>query len=268
MSKSNSNSNIPPIEDHIEGDAPAATAASRGSTSSATSGTSGEGFDPAGRFRELYSIDCSAHVENKGGFSYLSWPFAVRALRSRCPDANWEVKRFGAEQVPYQKTEVGYFVEVAVTVEGVTLSQIHPVLDNRNKPITQPSPFDINSSIQRCLVKAIALHGLGLSIYGGEDVPRPEDVEVPRPINSAKLAEIERAIEDLGGSKDAFCKALRVKDLSEITEGKVLEQANKMIERKRKSVEAAKAERARKDADTEEITGHPGPSETADLPDV
>lgn len=58
-----------------------------------------------------------------------------------------------------------------MTVANVTLSQIHPVLDARNRPIQAPSSFDINTSIQRCLVKAIALHGLGLSIYAGEDLP-------------------------------------------------------------------------------------------------
>jgi hypothetical protein len=76
--------------------------------------------------------------------------------------------------MPYIKTELGYFVEVAVTVEGITHSQIHPVLDNNNRPIASPNSFQINTSIQRALVKAIALHGLGLYIYAGEDLP---DVE-------------------------------------------------------------------------------------------
>ncbi len=62
---------------------------------------------------------------------------------------------------------------MAVTVHGVTLSQIHPVLDGRNRPLLAPSAFDINTSLQRCLVKAIALHGLGLYIYAGEDLPQP-----------------------------------------------------------------------------------------------
>ena len=62
-------------------------------------------------------------------------------------------------------------MEVAVTVDGITLSQIHPVLDNNNKPIQKPNAFQINTSLQRCLVKAIALHGLGLYIYQGEDLP-------------------------------------------------------------------------------------------------
>ena len=52
-----------------------------------------------------------------------------------------------------------------------SVTQIHPVLDARNRPILAPSSFDINTSIQRCLVKATALHGLGLYIYAGEDLP-------------------------------------------------------------------------------------------------
>ena len=59
-------------------------------------------------------------------------------------------------------------------MQGVTLAQIHPVLDGKNRPIFEPTAFDINTSIQRCLVKAIALHGLGLYVYAGEDLPDGE----------------------------------------------------------------------------------------------
>ncbi len=120
-------------------------------------------------FKQLAAIDVSPYVEKKGQFTYLSWPYAVAQLRLADPEARWEVRRF--DGLPYLVTEIGYFVEVAVTVQGLTLSQIHPVLDGRNKPITQPTVFDINTSIQRALVKAIALHGLGLNVYAGEDLP-------------------------------------------------------------------------------------------------
>lgn len=98
-------------------------------------------------------------------------------LRLADPSATWEVKRF--DGLPYLTCDVGVFVEVAVTVQGVTLSQIHPVLDSRNRPIAAPTAFDINTSIQRCLVKAIALHGLGLNIYAGEDLPDTSAEDVP-----------------------------------------------------------------------------------------
>ena len=120
-------------------------------------------------FKQLAAIDVSPYVEKKGPFTYLSWPYAVAQLRLADPEARWEVRRF--DGLPYLVTEIGYFVEVAVTVQGLTLSQIHPVLDGRNRPITQPTVFDINTSIQRALVKAIALHGLGLNVYAGEDLP-------------------------------------------------------------------------------------------------
>jgi hypothetical protein len=125
-------------------------------------------------FKQLYETNVNEHIEKKGMFSYLSWPYAVAQLRLADPTASWEVRRF-ADELPYQKTELGVFVEVAVTVQGVTLSQIHPVLDSRNKPLIEPSAFDINTSIQRCLVKAVALHGLGLYIYAGEDLPDSEE---------------------------------------------------------------------------------------------
>lgn len=120
-------------------------------------------------FVRLSAIDVRDFVEKKGQFAYLSWPYAVSQLRQCDPTATWEVKRFNG--LPYLITELGVFVEVAVTVQGIALSQIHPVLDTKNRPIPIPTTFDINTSIQRCLVKAIALHGLGLSIYAGEDLP-------------------------------------------------------------------------------------------------
>ena len=120
-------------------------------------------------FARLNAINVSDHIEKKGGFSYLSWPYAVAQLRLADPTATWSVVRFNG--LPFLATEAGVFVEVAVTVQGITLSQIHPVLDGRNRPLIAPNSFDINTSIQRALVKAIALHGLGLYVYAGEDLP-------------------------------------------------------------------------------------------------
>ena len=135
--------------------------------------------DYANNFATLCSIDVSGNlkeiVHNNGlRLTYLSWPYAVKQLRMVCPGSRWDVVRFdngNGVREPYLATKTGYYVEVAVTVDDVTLSQIHPVLDKRNKVIQEPNAFDINTSIQRCLVKAIALHGLGLGVYAGEDLP-------------------------------------------------------------------------------------------------
>jgi hypothetical protein len=150
-------------------------------------------------FKALSGIDVNQHVEKKGQFTYLSWAWAVAELRKASPTATWEVIK--TDGLPFCKTECGYFVEVAVTVDGITLSQIHPVLDNNNKTIPAPNAFQINTSIQRCLVKAIALHGLGLYIYAGEDLPSVElesvDVYVAMIRNTKTMAELQKVFIDV-----------------------------------------------------------------------
>jgi len=148
-------------------------------------------------FEKLSKLNVSDHVEKKGRFSYLSWTWAVSELRKAAPDATWEVIKY--DGMPFCKTECGYFVEVAVTVDGITLSQIHPVLDNNNKTIPVPNAFQINTSIQRCLVKAIALHGLGLYIYSGEDLPEEETKAAP--IVTAALKTLEYYKGHIGKAK-------------------------------------------------------------------
>lgn len=162
-------------------------------------------------FAALNDINVSEHVEKKGQFSYLSWPFAVAQLRLIDPSATWEVKRF--DSLPYLKCDTGYFVEVAVTVEGITLSQLHPVLDGKNKPIQSPNAFDINSSIQRCLVKAIALHGLGLYIYAGEDLPEAAKTET---LTVSQQETIKTMIEEVDGNLDRLLAYFKVKSLGDI----------------------------------------------------
>lgn len=182
-------------------------------------------------FARLSAINVSEHIEKKGGFSYLSWPYAVSQLRLADPSAAWEVKRFA--DLPYLATEIGVFVEVAVTVQGVTLSQIHPVLDGRNRPIMAPSAFDINTSIQRCLVKAIALHGLGLYIYAGEDLPQvsnepaANDPATPKPpvaaakpvgktISEVQQRTIERLVLEVDVEMPRLLEFYGVRSLAEI----------------------------------------------------
>ena len=131
-------------------------------------------------FEKLNKVDVSKFTEKKGQFNYLSWAHAVRELLKVCPSATWEVHLFsnadGTKQ-PYMKNGTGAYVQVSVDVEGVIRSQVHPVLDNRNQTIDNPTSFQINTSIQRCLAKAIALHGLGLYIFAGEDLPEADAID-------------------------------------------------------------------------------------------
>ena len=151
---------------------------------------------PASVFAALLSADVSRHVERKGKFSYLSWSYAVAELGRVDPTATWEVLKFPLPDAPhvhapYCATPAGCFVEVAVTVQGRRLSQVHPVIDERNTTIANPKADQINKSIMRCLVKAIALHGLGLHIYAGEDLPLG-DAEEEAPKKPAKADALKK----------------------------------------------------------------------------
>ena len=189
-------------------------------------------------FARLNAINISDHIEKKGGFSYLSWPYAVAQLRLADPTATWSVVRFAG--LPYLATEAGVFVEVAVTVQGITLSQIHPVLDGRNRPLIAPNSFDINTSIQRALVKAIALHGLGLYVYAGEDLPvasvettsandeptKPTELPAPRAdarrtgptISVFKQNHIQQLIVETGTDLNRFLDYFGLKAIKDLAE--------------------------------------------------
>ena len=130
-------------------------------------------------FQTLSKIDVSEHTEKKGKFTYLSWAWAVKVLLENFPDATWKIHTFidNGVETPYMRTNAGCFVQVSVEVDEVIRTQVHPVLDHMNKSVDEPNAFQINNSIQRCLAKAIALHGLGLYIYAGEDLPtEPEEL--------------------------------------------------------------------------------------------
>jgi len=132
-------------------------------------------------FNVLSKIDVSEHTEKKGKFTYLSWAWAVRTLLEHFPEATWIVHEYddglgnGFTNQPYMQTPAGAFVQVTVDIDSVKRTQVHPVLDHMNKTVDEPNAFQINTSIQRCLAKAIALHGLGLYIYAGEDLPQAPD---------------------------------------------------------------------------------------------
>ena len=141
-------------------------------------------------FMKLYKQDVSKYSEKKGQFTYLSWAHAWSLLKKTCPDARYGVTK-AEDGSPFFVTECGYFVDVWVEVDGISLSQIHPVLDNRNQPIEKPNAFQMNTSLQRALAKAIALHGLGLYIYAGEDLPEPDALT---PDEEAKLYGLAKSI--------------------------------------------------------------------------
>lgn len=143
-------------------------------------------------FETLFNINLNEHIEKKNGLSYISWPYAWAEVKKYYPDASYEIKLFGENNLPYVFDEnTGYMVFTSVTIKNTTHEMWLPVMDNANKtmksvkyvyetkyrkniPVETATMFDINKAIMRCLVKNLAMFGLGLYIYAGEDLPESQ----------------------------------------------------------------------------------------------
>lgn len=145
-------------------------------------------------FEQLSGVNLSGKTDKKNGLSYLSWAFAWGEIKSKYTDASYTIKRFkdidGLEK-PYMYDELlGYMVETEMTICGITHGMWLPVMDGANKSmkalpykystkygektVEAATMFDINKTLMRCLVKNMAMFGLGLYIYAGEDLPESE----------------------------------------------------------------------------------------------
>lgn len=153
-------------------------------------------------FDVLSAINLSDKVEKKSNLTYLSWAWAWAEVKKEYPDATYEVKGDPITQKPYFYDEnLGYMVMTEVTIKEETLEMWLPVMDGANKamlstPYTYKTKFgeksveaatmfDINKTLMRCLVKNLAMFGLGLYIYAGEDLPEAEPTSAPAPVKPA-----------------------------------------------------------------------------------
>ena len=143
------------------------------------------------KFQELYSLDVGKYVEEKQGLSYLTWSYAWAEFKKIYPDATYEVKKDEQGRCYFGDEQIGYMVYTTVTAGGLSYEMWLPVMDNANKSmklnaykyqtrsgeksVDAISMFDINKAVMRCLVKNLAMFGLGLYIYAGEDLP--EDIK-------------------------------------------------------------------------------------------
>ena len=118
---------------------------------------------------ELLKLNVNEHVEKKQNLSYLSWAWAWAEALKADPAASFEVIPFDGK--PYMDVNGTGMVWVTVTMFGKPMTCFLPVMDHRNKPITNPDAFQVNTALMRCMTKGLALHGLGLYIYAGEDLP-------------------------------------------------------------------------------------------------
>lgn len=149
-------------------------------------------------FERLSAINVNEHVEKKSNLTYLSWAWAWSKTKTECPDATYKIL-----ETEYDEA-LGFMCHTNVTIEGETLEMWLPVMDGANKSmkktaysyssrygdkqVDSATTFDINKTIMRCLVKNLAMFGLGIYIYAGEDLPEGEPTATVKP-EATKKAE-------------------------------------------------------------------------------
>ena len=122
-------------------------------------------------FKELSSISIKDKTDKKGKFDYMSWATAWSMIKNEYPDAQrtvYECQETGLNFFTDGKTA---YVKVGITINNLEHIDYLPVMDYRNNSITMEkiTSMDVNTAIQRSTAKAIAMHGLGLSLWIGED---------------------------------------------------------------------------------------------------
>ena len=125
-----------------------------------------------GKFKEWRELDVSGYTEQKGKFTYLSWAWAIDQLLLHDEQATWQFRD------PTVYADGSMMVWCDLTANGKTVTSFLPVLDYKNMPIKNPNAMAVNTAMQRCLAKAVALHGIGLYIYAGEDIPPGNPAEM------------------------------------------------------------------------------------------
>ena len=166
-------------------------------------------------FATLSAINLNDKVEKKKDLTYLSWTYAWAEVKKHYPEAQYEVKFF--DGYPYiEDDNLGYMVFTTVTIEGQTHMMWLPVMDGANKSmksedytydtrygqktVEKASMFDINKTIMRCLVKNLAMFGLGIYIFAGEDLPDGDSTPTAQVTTNAKS---ELVVGDANWSKVA-----------------------------------------------------------------
>ena len=181
-------------------------------------------------WQTLSAIDCSKQIEKKGNLSYLSWAWAWAALMEHFPASSYTVLE------PTVHSDGTYTVNISVTVsdgaKAADRTMWLPVMDHRNHAIANPSARQISDTTMRCLVKCIAMFGLGLYIYAGEDIPTAaaqaaEQAEqaakqaaaqaAEQPVNIKQIEQILALVDKTGTDKSKMLAAYNAERIEDLT---------------------------------------------------
>lgn len=169
----------------------------------------------AENFNRLYSLNVNDKVEKKGNLTYLSWSYAWAEFKKTYPEATYRVLQNPVNNMPYfEDPNMGVMVFTEVKADDLTYTMWLPVMDSSNramkstaytytvfnkyknaeetKTVEAATMFDVNKTIMRCLVKNLAMFGLGLYIYNGEDLP--EDKTSDNDMSTPKATTAKRSV--------------------------------------------------------------------------
>ena len=134
-------------------------------------------------YTTLASLSIKDKIERKGKLDYLSWANAWHMLKTQYPSAQRMVYESPTTELNYFTDGNSAYVKVGITVDGLEHIDYLPIMDFRNNSITldKITSMDVNKAIQRSTAKAIAMHGLGLSLWTGEDVPELTTATADKP---------------------------------------------------------------------------------------
>jgi hypothetical protein len=200
-------------------------------------------------FETLNNANVNGHTEEKNGLTYLSWAWAWAEVKKAFPEANYTIEKFNG--LPYVYDEnTGYMVYTTVTIEGITHEMWLPVMDGANKAmkakpytytvkrygkeesktVAAATMFDINKAIMRCLVKNLAMFGLGLYIYAGEDLPEVEQNanQMAYPSRDEMLKEVSKSYPEGSKNLAALLGTFGVDSLDKATDEMLMAAYNKV----------------------------------------
>ena len=187
-------------------------------------------FENLKYFETLSKIDVSEKISQKGKFDYLSWTYAVEEMTKVCPDWTYEIECFN--NLPYVYDEkTGYMVFTNITAFGIKKKMWLPVMDFQNKAKKNADIIDINKTIMRCLVKNIAMFGLGLYIFAGEDLPEEETKKEDKETSSKPKFETKKEDKETSSKlnfENIKQKLLSSNNINELRQNWILIQEHKI----------------------------------------
>ena len=171
----------------------------------------------------LSQVDVSGRIEKKQNLSFLSWSWAWGTLMEHYPQAEYSFQ----EPAEAQK-DGSVMVYCTVTIDGLSRQMWLPVMGFKNQAISNPDVVQVNKAKMRCLVKCLAMFGLGHYIYAGEDLPSAEAdkaaekiakerAESIKPANIEQLVRIDELIKETDADVEIFHKYFRVDGIAELT---------------------------------------------------